>query len=179
MERRPVSHYQAAVFQRLGSLCSPVKLLFKNLIFTIIVPGSTAIWIPLLMLRTSPSPATNRYWFAAPLFVIGAVLYAWTTATFALIGRATPFPADAPRKLIVMGPNRFVRNPMYLGVLSVIFAWALLYDARGLYVYGISIAVMFHLMVMIYEEPSLRRQFGDQYADYCKAVKRWTPGRPS
>jgi protein-S-isoprenylcysteine O-methyltransferase Ste14 len=154
----------------------PVKLLCKNLLFTLIVPGSTAVWIPLLMVRTSPSPAAHRYWLAAPLFAIGAALYVWTTANFALIGRATPFPSDAPRRLIVMGPNRLVRNPMYLGVLSAIFGWALLYDARGLYVYGGGIAVMFHLMVLFYEEPALRRQFSDQYVDYCKVVNRWIPG---
>lgn len=154
-----------------------MKLLLKNLLFTLVVPGTVAIWVPLVLARNAAAPEPWRYWLAAPFFTLGVVLYSWTVANFALIGRGTPAPIDAPRRLIVVGPHRYVRNPMYLGVLSAIFGWALLHSLARLFFYGLAVALTFHLFVVLVEEPSLRRQFGDEYTRYRAAVRRWIPGR--
>jgi protein-S-isoprenylcysteine O-methyltransferase Ste14 len=154
-----------------------MKLLLKNLLFTLLVPGTVAVWIPLAWSRrweTTPSSLL----LALPVFLAGATLYAWTTFNFARIGRGTPAPIDAPRKLIVRGPHRYVRNPMYLGVLTVILGWAVAYRALPLVEYAAAVALVFHLVVLLVEESALRRQFGEEYAAYCRAVRRWLPGRP-
>jgi protein-S-isoprenylcysteine O-methyltransferase Ste14 len=154
-----------------------LKLLLKNLLFTLLVPGTVAVWIPLAWSRRFASTPAS-FLLALPVFLTGATLYAWTTLNFAVIGKGTPAPIDAPRKLIVRGPHRYVRNPMYLGVLIVILGWTIAYRALPLLAYMAAVALAFHLVVLIVEEPALRRKFGDEYAAYCRAVRRWLPGRP-
>ena len=92
-------------------------------------------------------------------------------------GRGTPNPIDAPKRLVVKGLYRYVRNPMYIGVLLVILGWAALYDSYAVLQYAISMWVLFHILVIFMEEPILRRQFGESYKNYCKEVRRWIPGR--
>ena len=62
---------------------------------------------------------------------------------------------------------------MYVGVLCVIFGWAALYHSTTIALYGVCVWIGFHLFVLLYEEPHLRRLFGDAYARYCSAVGRW------
>ena len=153
-----------------------MTLLLKNLLFTLLVPGTVSVWIPLLWSRRFTATPASRL-AAVPLFIAGATLYAWTVWNFARLGRGTPLPLDAPRRLVVRGPHRHVRNPMYLGVLCVILGWAITYRSPQLGLYAAAMAIAFHLVVLIVEEPSLRRQFGEDYAAYCRAVSRWLPGR--
>jgi len=101
-----------------------MTLLLKNLLFTLLVPGTVAVWIPLAWSRRFVATPSSLL-LALPVFLAGATLYAWTTFNFARIGRGTPAPIDAPRKLVVRGPHRYVRNPMSLGVLAVILGWAI------------------------------------------------------
>jgi len=154
-----------------------MTLLLKNLLFTLLVPGTVAVWIPLAWSRRFVATPSSLL-LALPVFLAGATLYAWTTFNFARIGRGTPAPIDAPRKLVVRGPHRYVRNPMYLGVLTVILGWAIAYRALPLVEYAAAMALAFHLAVLLVEEPALRRKFGDEYTAYCRAVRRWLPGRP-
>jgi len=69
----------------------------------------------------------------------------------------------------------YVRNPMYIGVLTVIFAWALLFLSFGIFIYGMAVGLAFHLFVVLFEEPFLKKQFGENYGHYCKRVGRWAP----
>ncbi len=64
---------------------------------------------------------------------------------------------------------------MYLGVLGVIFGWSLLFSALPLAIYGLCVATFFHLFVVLYEEPHLKRMFGPSYEEYCSRVSRWLP----
>jgi protein-S-isoprenylcysteine O-methyltransferase Ste14 len=159
-------------------LGEPVTLLLKNLLFTIIVPGTIAGYLPFLIAGGHSNISYLNIMFALPLFLVGGVIYTWCVWDFASFGRGTPAPIDAPTKLVVRGLYRYSRNPMYVGVLTVILAWVLLFQAAELLFYAAAVAAMFHLFVVFYEEPRLRELFGEHYDAYCSEVGRWFP-RPN
>jgi protein-S-isoprenylcysteine O-methyltransferase Ste14 len=105
----------------------------------------------------------------------GAVVAIWCILTFALLGRGTPAPFDPPRRLVVRGPYRYVRNPMYLGAGLALAGAALFYEAGVLWAYAAGFLVLMHLFVRLYEEPTLRQTFGEDYEAYCRQVRRWWP----
>ena len=98
-------------------------------------------------------------------------------ARFALEGRGTPGPVAQTEVLVASGLYRFVRNPMYLSVLSIVAGQALLFGQARLFAYAAVLVCVFHLFVLLYEEPSLRRRFGESYETYCLHVGRWWPRR--
>ena len=95
--------------------------------------------------------------------------------TFVFLGKGTPAPFDPPQRLVVGGPYRVVRNPMYVGGGLVLVGVALFYKSIPLLVYAGVLALITHLLVVFYEEPTLRRQFGNDYEVYCGHVGRWWP----
>ena len=97
--------------------------------------------------------------------------------TFVFVGRGTPAPFDPPRQLVARGPYAFVRNPMYLGAAAALLGAALYYRSPALAAYAIAFLIATHLFVRLYEEPTLRRTFGDEYESYCRRVGRWWPRR--
>ncbi len=105
----------------------------------------------------------------------GAALAVWCILSFALIGRGTPAPFDPPRRLVVRGPYRYVRNPMYLGAGLALAGAALFYRSSVLLAYAGLFLLLMHLAVVLYEEPTLRQTFGEDYEAYCKRVRRWWP----
>jgi protein-S-isoprenylcysteine O-methyltransferase Ste14 len=107
----------------------------------------------------------------------GAALCAWCILSFALIGRGTPMPLDPPRRLVVRGPYRYVRNPMYLGAALALVGSALFYRSGALLAYAAAFLLLVHLFVIAYEEPTLRRTFGKDYEAYSRDVRRWLPTR--
>jgi protein-S-isoprenylcysteine O-methyltransferase Ste14 len=109
---------------------------------------------------------------------IGAILAVWCIVAFSVIGRGTPAPFDPPRQLVVAGPYRIVRNPMYLGAALALAGAALFYESWALLAYCAALVLVMHLFVVIYEEPTLRTTFGASYARYCERVGRWWPGLP-
>lgn len=106
---------------------------------------------------------------------VGATVAVWCILTFALVGRGTPAPFDPPRRLVVRGPYRYVRNPMYLGASLALAGAALFYETFALWAYAGGFLVLMHLMVVWYEEPTLRQTFGEDYEMYCRQVGRWWP----
>jgi protein-S-isoprenylcysteine O-methyltransferase Ste14 len=106
---------------------------------------------------------------------VGATVAIGCILTFALVGRGTPAPFDPPRHLVVRGPYRYVRNPMYLGAGLALAGAALFYETAALWAYAAGFLVLMHLMVVGYEEPTLRRTFGADYETYCRQVGRWWP----
>ena len=94
---------------------------------------------------------------------------------FAVFGHGTPAPIDAPKKLVVRGLYRYSRNPIYVGVLTAIVGWAVMFRGTNLLIYTLCVGICFHLFVVLYEERRLRRQFGVEYQDYCEKVGRWLP----
>jgi protein-S-isoprenylcysteine O-methyltransferase Ste14 len=110
---------------------------------------------------------------------LGAVVALWCIATFIVVGRGTPAPFDPPRNLVVVGPYRWVRNPMYIGAALALAGAALFYQSWGLLGYCVGFLVVMYLFVVVYEQPALRSTFGESYARYCHSVRGWLPGRPS
>ena len=104
---------------------------------------------------------------------IGAVLALWCLLAFAFIGKGTPAPFDPPRRLVIRGPYRFVRNPMYISAATALAGTALFYQSWSLLVFTGLFLLATHLFVISYEEPTLRRTFGEEYEAYCVQVNRW------
>jgi len=109
------------------------------------------------------------------LVALGGGLAVWCVVTFALVGKGTPAPFDPPRKLVIAGPYRWVRNPMYIGAGLVLVGTALFYRSEALAAFAAAFWVVVHAFVVLYEEPTLERTFGAQYSDYRNAVHRWLP----
>ena len=105
----------------------------------------------------------------------GAMVALWCILTFASVGRGTPAPFDPPRRLVIQGPYRFVRNPMYLGAGLALAGAALFYVSLPLLGYTSLYFLAAHILVVWYEEPVLRRTFGREYEAYCVRVRRWWP----
>ena len=96
---------------------------------------------------------------------------------FVAVGRGMLTSLDPPRALVVRGLYRYVRNPMYVSVLTVLLGEALFFDTWVLFPCALGWLLIVHSAVALNEEPNLRRQFGAAYDDYCRAVRRWLPGR--
>src|SRR3989449_9333646 len=146
-------------------------LFFKNLLFTVLVPGTVAVLIPCRIVSRPPGALSftpGRLLLAVPAFALGAAIYLWCLWDFAVTGRGTAAPIDPPRRLVVRGLYRHVRNPMYLGVLLVVVGWAAVSWSRAVLVYGVAVALLFHGFVLLVEEPWLRRRFGSAYDGYCR-----------
>ena len=154
-------------------------LFFKNLLFTLIVPGSFAVYLPLLIAGSRPLVMDLASGIGCLLILLGASIYAWCVWDFATFGRRTPAPIDAPTKLIVRGLYRYTRNPIYTGVLTAILGWAMLFGAFELVQYAVVVGAFFQLLIVFFEEPELRAEFGSEYERYCAHVGRWLPRLPA
>ncbi len=109
------------------------------------------------------------------MVTIGTVIALSCVFTFVFIGKGTPAPFDPPRKLVIRGPYRFVRNPMYIGAGMTLAGAALYYQSLPLLGYTALFFLVTHLFVVLYEEPTLRRTFRDEYEAYFRRVSRWLP----
>jgi protein-S-isoprenylcysteine O-methyltransferase Ste14 len=147
--------------------------LIKTVFFTIVVPGTVGLYVPQALKHTANKVPPLFTWVGTGLFLCGAGIYFWCAWDFVSNGLGTPAPIDAPRVLVVKGLYRFTRNPMYVGVLSMILGQALYYGSFSVAQYGCVVLAGFYLFVLFYEEPTLRRLFGEQYEDYCRKVPRW------
>jgi len=152
-----------------------MRLLLKNLLFTLIVPGVVAVYAPLLIARGRLPVAGPTRAIALLLLATGGAIYSRCIWDFASFGRGTPAPIDAPKRLVVRGLYRYTRNPMYASVLTVILGWAVLFRDAGLLLHALVFGVCFHLVVVLYEEPRLLREFGREYDLYRSRVPRWLP----
>ena len=155
-----------------------MSLLVRNLIFTVVVPGAGAVYGPWWILTRGDASPTPTAWPAVAVIVVGAAGYLWCLWVFATVGRGTPGPWDAPRRVVAVGPYRWVRNPMYLAALLVVLGETWLFLSPSLLLYAGALAVLVALFVIGYEEPTLRRRFGESYVQYQRTVPRWIPRRP-
>ncbi|HEV2388028.1 MAG TPA: isoprenylcysteine carboxylmethyltransferase family protein [Candidatus Acidoferrales bacterium] len=110
--------------------------------------------------------------------IAGAILLALCLGEFVTRGQGTPAPFDAPRRFVAIGPYRYVRNPMYIGALSVLVGFALYLRSPSVLGLVLAAFLAFHAFVLAYEEPALRAKFGAEYEDYCRRVRRWLPRLP-
>jgi protein-S-isoprenylcysteine O-methyltransferase Ste14 len=156
-----------------------------RLVKTIIVlPGTVLIFIPAAILlvtqdsRFAPelaSPTQIWFWLALLAAIIGPALSGWAATLFVKFGQGTPAPWDPPKRLVIQGPYRHVRNPMITGALLMLHAEAILFQslpiATWMTVFFIGNAIYFPLI----EENGLEQRFGDEYREYKTHVPRWIP----
>ncbi|HUK86381.1 MAG TPA: isoprenylcysteine carboxylmethyltransferase family protein [Terriglobales bacterium] len=148
-------------------------------LFLVVAPGTLAVYIPWTLCRWRLAPPLLGF---LPLRVVGVPLIAAGLAVlldsfgrFALQGLGTPAPIAPPQHLVVSGLYRYVRNPMYVAVLALIFGQGLLFGSVVVLEYGLAVWLGFYLFVLLYEEPTLRAKFGAEYEQYCARVRRWLP----
>lgn len=137
-----------------------MRLVLRNVIFTLVVPGAGAIYAPWWILTRGGANPRPTAWPAFMLILGGLVLYVACQWVFARVGRGTPGPWDAPRQFVAVGPYRWVRNPIYIAALLVLVGEAWLFLSLPLLVYAVVAAIGCHLFVVLYEERTLRGRFG-------------------
>jgi protein-S-isoprenylcysteine O-methyltransferase Ste14 len=156
-----------------------IFILARATTYSALFIGLLLIYLPDRILSSTgiSQPAAFGFWQVAGILLgaCGAALALTCILTFVSVGRGTPAPFDPPRRLVVQGPYRFVRNPMYLGAGLALTGAALFYQSARLFGYAASFLVITHLFVVIYEEPTLQRSFDRDYQAYCKRVGRWWP----
>ncbi len=155
---------------------SKIPVLVKAGLFTLIVPVSVTVLIPYWLMLPYAEFDAGIFRHAGPaLMVGGGAVYLHCVWNFAWVGRGTPAPIDPPKEVVAVGFYRFVRNPMYVRVVTLLAGEALLFQSLRLLVYALIAWLSCHLFVVLYEEPHLRKKFGESYGNYCRAVPRWIP----
>lgn len=148
----------------------------------ILFPGTVTVYIPYQLLApvTILKPAfwSLHQYATALLLVIGAAILLKSIWSFARVGRGTLAPFDETNKLIVVGLYRYVRNPMYVGVMIILLAESWFFWSNRLLIYTGVCFVVANILVIGYEENRLRYKYGDEFRRYCERVGRWIPGRP-
>ena len=157
----------------------PLLILARAVTYSTLFVGLLLVAVPSRLLEWSgisrPSVIGPIEVASTVVALLGAVLAAWCILTFVFAGKGTPAPFDPPRRLVVSGPYRFVRNPMYLGAGLVLLGVAGLYRSSVLCGYAVLFLLAAHIFVMLYEEPTGARQFGEEYKAYRAKVRRWIP----
>jgi protein-S-isoprenylcysteine O-methyltransferase Ste14 len=143
--------------------------------------GFLLVFVPARILErtgvTPPSELGALEVLGLAVCAAGSAFALWCIATFAVLGRGTPAPFDPPQRLVVRGPYRLVRNPMYLGAGLALCGAALYYRSLPLFGYAALFFAASHAFVLWYEEPALARSFGADYEAYRARVGRWLPRR--
>ncbi len=162
-----------------------MSMMLRNLLAILLLPFVVAVVVPCWLLG-SAVPGYTRWASALPavwalrsvglaLLVVGLLLFGSCVILFARVGRGTLAPWDPTRKLVAVGPYRFVRNPMISGVLMLLAAEALLLGSWVIGIWGCAFVLINHVYFVLSEEPGLERRFGESYRVYKRNVPRWIP----
>jgi len=152
-------------------------LLIRATLAFLALPAMVAGLVPTLLMRhRAPDPRT--FSIGVAVLIVGSLLLLWCVRDFLVTGKGTLAPWDPPKHLVFVGLYRFMRNPMYLAVLTIVAGWSLLYLSAGMAVYLIFLAATFHVRAVRYEEPWLHRQFGAEWEVYAASTARWLPHWP-
>lgn len=148
----------------------------KSLLYLIFEAGVFALYVPLTFFRSGPRLETGVFSFLAiALWLIGSLVILWCFRDFTFKGRGTPLPTDPPRELVITGPYRYVRNPIYVGVALIYMGYFLWFGYWAILIYSALAFIAVHAFVVLYEEPTLKRKFGASYEEYLERVPRWVP----
>ncbi len=154
-----------------------VRIFLKCLVFALVVPGTVVGYVPLfVLLRPSAGVRIHATVPDVIAIVVGSAAIAlllWCVFDFGRTGGGTPAPIDPPRRLVIRGPYRYTRNPMYISVAVILLCEALILRSRAIAIYALLVWLGFHLFIVLVEEPGLRHRFGDEYDRYCERVPRW------
>lgn len=154
----------------------PLIPILNTLLFTIFVPGTVAGYIPYRLADRYANRASSPLeWIGIAVLVLGAAIYFRCAWEFAVRGLGTPAPIAPTKFLVTTALHRYIRNPMYVGVALVIIGEAALFRSLHVLEYAALMLTVAHTFVVLYEEPTLRRQFGESYEQYRRTVPRWIP----
>jgi len=160
---------------------SALWLALRSLFWTALLPGMVAGWVPWRYVGLQEASFSWRdpiQVFGLILIALGAGLLATCIWEFARKGKGTLSPADPPRHLVVQGLYRYVRNPMYVAVTTILLGELLIVRTTAFAVYLAGWLLAVNLFIIGYEEPTLRHLFGAEYEQYTKQVGRWIPRLP-
>ena len=146
---------------------------FAKAVFAFLVlPGTVGFLIP-LWLSPGQMSAQPVHWLGVPVLAVGIFILLWCVRDFYVAGKGTLAPWTPARELVRVGLYRYSRNPMYVGVTTILLGWTLLFMSRTLLIYTVAVAIMFHLRVVLGEEPWLERTHGEKWTAYKGSVPRW------
>jgi protein-S-isoprenylcysteine O-methyltransferase Ste14 len=158
-------------------------VVFRHLLSVATLPFVVTVLIPLWLTRRQGRAriieASATYWWlqlvGVVCLIVGVLLFASSLRRFATEGRGTLAPWDPPRRLVLHGPYRYVRNPMISGVVSILFGEALLMMSQPILTWAITFLTINLVFIPLFEEPQLRERFGASYIEYCRHVPRFIP----
>ena len=148
-------------------------------VFTLVVPGPVVGLVPYLLSGWRLASCVSQRVLGVLLILAALPVFVAFLVRFVREGIGTPAPIAPTERLVVGGPFERVRNPGYAAVVGLVVAQALLFASPAVAAYAVLLALGFHLFVVLYEEPALRRRFGAEYEAYCRRVPRWLPRRSS
>jgi len=162
-----------------------VVMLLRHLLSIAILPFTVAVLVPVWIARRNAiAPALGRsiseiavQLAGVAVFAVGFLLFAASLRRFVTEGEGTLAPWDPPRRLVVRGPYRFVRNPMISGLIFVLFSEALLLLSRPHAEWAATFLLINLIYIPLLEEPMMVARFGDDYREYCRHVGRILPRR--
>ena len=146
-------------------------LFIRALISFLALPGIVAFLAPALLLGSIGTRTPRGE--GVIVFLVGVLVLLWCVRDFYVAGKGTLAPWDPPRRLVSVGLYRFSRNPMYVGVLLILIGWTLAVRSRSLLIYAVVVAILFHVRVVMNEEPWLARTFPNEWPRFKSQVPRW------
>ena len=158
--------------------------LLQLIIFTLVIPGFVIGYVPYALFDHHDTFDLGLLRYAGLLpMALGLIFYVWSALSFLLKGKGTPaiwftkhlksLIGEEPMKLVSSGLYTISRNPMYLGVVNVVFGISIFFESQAILIYGIILGVFFHFVIVFLEEPHLRAKYGSEYESYCKRTNRW------
>jgi protein-S-isoprenylcysteine O-methyltransferase Ste14 len=155
-----------------------MPVLVRAMLYASIFVGLVLLYVPSRLLSgggiTRPGMGAQQI-AGLVIGTIGAAVMLWSVISFVRLGQGTPAPFDPPRRLVTRGPYRYVRNPMYIGAGLALIGAAWMYGSWLLLSYVGLLFLLTQAFVRFYEEPTLRKTFGEEYQAYCARVGRWWP----
>jgi protein-S-isoprenylcysteine O-methyltransferase Ste14 len=147
-------------------------MLVRAIAAFVALPGIVAFALPIAIGVSTGLPVRYAALAAVPL-CLGTFLLLWCVCEFYVAGRGTLAPWDPPQHLVTTGPYRISRNPMYIGVVTILVGWSVLWASRTLVIYTVLFLCGFHIRVLLFEEPWAASKFGAQWQAYRARVPRW------
>jgi protein-S-isoprenylcysteine O-methyltransferase Ste14 len=161
----------------------PIRALVGTIVFVAILPATVIVlgpyWITGWRLGEPFLGTSLTRWLGALLIVVALPVFVSFLGRFVFEGRGTPAPVAPTERLVVGGPFRWTRNPGYVAVDAMLMGQGLVLGSPAVLAYAVLIALAFHVFVLLYEEPTLRHTYGQEYEAYCRRVPRWIPRPPS
>jgi len=163
--------------------------IIRLIIFTLLVPGFVVVYVPYSIYNQTQMMDIGIFrYFGLPIIPIGFLLYLWSAINFLLQGKGTPaiwltkrlefLIGTEPVKLVSKGLYRYSRNPMYLGVVGMVYGISIYFESISTLIYALGISIFFHLVIVYIEEPHLKRKYGQEFESYLQETNRWL-GRKS